>query len=69
MGFFDRLRTVSRVMRRGGKLEGSRLLRLRPGLMFGVSAYELGLLASNRVDVRLKTLAQIKVSALVGCPF
>ncbi len=56
-------------MRRGGKYEAGRLLRLRPGVMFGVGAYELGLLASNRLDVRLKSLAQVKVSALVGCPF
>jgi hypothetical protein len=37
--------------------------------MAGVGAYETALLASGRVEVRLKTLAQIKASSLIGCPF
>ncbi len=69
MRFLDRLRATGRVLRRGGNPELGRLLRRRPGVMLGVSAYELGLLASNRLDIRVKSLAQVKVSALVGCPF
>lgn len=46
-----------------------RLLARRPAIMAGVSAYEAGLLASGRVDGRLKALGQIKTGALVGCPF
>lgn len=45
------------------------LLRRRPALLAGVGAYELALLVSNRVDGRLKALASIKTSALLGCPF
>ncbi len=46
-----------------------RLLAKRPMIMAGVGAYETALVASGRVGVRLKTLAQIKASSLVGCPF
>ena len=46
-----------------------RLLVKRPAILAAVSIYETALLASGRVDGRLKTLAAIKTSSLVGCPF
>jgi hypothetical protein len=45
------------------------LLRRRPLILAGVSAYETGLMASNRVDGRVKALATITASSLIGCPF
>jgi hypothetical protein len=45
------------------------LLRRRPPVLVGVAAYELSLLASGRVDARLKTMAALKASSEVGCPF
>jgi hypothetical protein len=45
------------------------LLRRRPALLLGVNAFEMAQLACGRVDARLKALAQIKTSALIGCPF
>lgn len=70
MGFIAKLKTYAGVLRQAKRpMETLRLLRQRPALMLGVNAYELGLLASSRVDTRLKALAQIKTSALVGCPF
>ena len=70
MGFIAKLKTYAGVIRQAKRpLDALRLLRQRPALMLGVNAYELGLMASSRVDTRLKTLAQIKTSALVGCPF
>ena len=70
MGFIAKLKMYAGVMRRAKRaIESLRLLRQRPALLLGVNAYELGLMASSRVDTRLKTLAQIKTSALVGCPF
>jgi hypothetical protein len=70
MGFIAKLRTYTGVLRRAKRpLDALRLLRQRPALLLGVNAYELGLMASSRVDTRLKALAQIKTSALVGCPF
>ena len=35
----------------------------------GVGAYELALDHARLVDAKLKALAEIKVAALVGCPF
>lgn len=46
-----------------------RMLVKRPAILAGMSAYETGLMASSRVETRLKTLAQIKAASLVGCPF
>jgi alkylhydroperoxidase family enzyme len=65
-----KLRAYARVMRQAKRpLEVVRLLRRRPALLLAVNGYEMALLASNRVEARLKALAQIKTSALIGCPF
>ena len=70
MRVLAKLKAYAQVMRSAKRpLEVLRLLRRRPALLLGVNAYELALLASSRVDTRLKALAQIKTSALVGCPF
>jgi hypothetical protein len=70
MRILAKLRAYARVLGTAQRpIETLRLLRRRPALLLGVNAYEMALLASNRVDVRLKALAQIKTSALVGCPF
>jgi len=72
MEMFRKLRAYGRVLagtryRRPPDLV--RLLAKRPAIMAGASAYETGLLASGRVDGRLKALGQIKTGALIGCPF
>jgi hypothetical protein len=72
MRLLDKLRAYGRVVSRTRYRRTPDLVRLlakRPALMAGVSAYETGLLASSRVDGRLKALAQIKTGALIGCPF
>ena len=70
MGLIARIRALLRVMRRKKRpMETQRLLRSRPALLMGVSSFEMALLASGRLDSRVKTLASIKTSALVGCPF
>jgi hypothetical protein len=46
-----------------------RWLIRRPAILAAVNAYELAQIASNRVDARLKCLAGVKTSSLVGCPF
>jgi hypothetical protein len=46
-----------------------RYLIRRPALLAAVSGYETALLVSSRADTRLKGLAQVKVSELIGCPF
>jgi hypothetical protein len=41
----------------------------RPQLLAGIGAYEGALFTSNRAEDRLKLLAQLRVSSLIGCPF
>jgi hypothetical protein len=72
MTLWASLRVYGRLMRRlrtRRMPEQYRILRRRPAILAGVSAYELGLLASNRLDGRLKGLASIKTAALIGCVF
>jgi hypothetical protein len=70
MGLIARFRALLRVLRRKKRpMETLRLLRQRPALLLGVNAFETALLASGKVDGRLKALASVKTSALIGCPF
>jgi alkylhydroperoxidase family enzyme len=46
-----------------------RLLVRRPTILAAVGTYETALLVSNRIDGRLKALAMLKASSLIGCPF
>ncbi|MGH3631068.1 MAG: hypothetical protein ACRDRL_26950 [Sciscionella sp.] len=72
MGLFANLRAYGLVLRRTRferVPEIVRLLSSRPGLAFGVGAYETGLLVSGRVEGRLKALATVKTASLIGCPF
>jgi hypothetical protein len=41
----------------------------RPQILAGIGAYETGLFVANRADTRLKALAQLRTSSLIGCPF
>ncbi|HZY66431.1 MAG TPA: hypothetical protein VFE21_11205 [Rubrobacteraceae bacterium] len=69
---FDKLRAYGKVFARVRARRVPDLVRLlakRPAIMAGVGIYETALLASGRVEVRLKTLAQIKAASLIGCPF
>lgn len=67
----DRLRAYSRVVPRArrNRTDLLRFLARRPALMAAVSGYETALLVSNRADPRLKLLATVKASSLIGCPF
>ena len=72
MGLLAKLRGYAGVMSKRDKsrpLEPLVLLRKRLALMLGVNGMELAQLGSGRVESRLKSLAQLKTSALVGCPF
>ncbi|MGH9055424.1 MAG: hypothetical protein ACRDYY_06100 [Acidimicrobiales bacterium] len=72
MGMISNLRAVTKVMRAtrfDHQPEHLRLIARRPGIAFGVGAFETGLMASGRVDARLKSLAELKTSSLIGCPF
>ena len=70
--FLDKLRAYGKTLASARYDEAPDLLRLllkRPAMLMGISAYETALLVSSKVDSRLKMLASIKTSSLVGCPF
>jgi hypothetical protein len=72
MRLLDKARAYARVMRRPSYRRPPELVRLlsrRPQIALAVSTYETALLASGRVEGRLKALAAIKAGSLVGCPF
>ncbi len=70
MGFIEKLKVLAGVLRRAKRPPDTlRLLRQRKPLLLGVNLFELAMLVSGRVDARVKALAQIKTSALIGCPF
>lgn len=72
MGFFRKARMIAGIMgrvRSQGTPELARILRRRPAIAMGVSGYELGLMASNRVEDRLKSLASLKAASLIGCTY
>ena len=46
-----------------------RLLFRRPAFLVGVGAFEAADLLSNRVEPKVKYLATLKTSSLIGCPF
>jgi hypothetical protein len=72
MGLFANLRAYGRVVAKARCHRVPDLVRLlarRPGIAVGVGAFEMGLQGSGRVDARLKALATVKTSGLIGCPF
>lgn len=72
MRLLEKLSAYRRVLSRPRYTEvptSARLLVRRPAIMAGVGVFETALLASGRVDSRLKVLAQVKTGALIGCPF
>lgn len=72
---FDKVRAYGRAFarilprRREVPADLLRLLAKRPALMGAVGTYETALILSGQVDSRLKALASLKSSALIGCPF
>ena len=61
------LRVLLRARRNRSDL--LRFLVRRPLVLGAVGAYETAVLLSSRLDTRLKCLASVKTSSLIGCPF
>jgi len=57
-------------LKRFGKvLDPLKVMSHHNAILFGSAAFEMALERAKKVDARLKELAQIKVAALVGCPW
>ena len=71
MRLIDRLQAYARILPDGrrNRTDALRYLVRRPALLGAILAYEVAVLASNRVDPRVKYLAMLKSSSLTGCPF
>ncbi len=65
------LRAYASIAKRGRRNQTDlvRYLARRPALLLANWAYETALVASNRVEPRVKTLAVTKAASLTGCPF
>ena len=46
-----------------------RLYSHHPTVLFGTSIYELAQQRANHLEPRLKTLVQLQVARMVGCPW
>ena len=71
MRLLRRLRGYVRLLPRArrNRTDLLRYLIRRPALLAAVGGYEAAVLASNRVEPRLKYLAAVKASTIAGCPF
>jgi AhpD family alkylhydroperoxidase len=71
MRWLRRMRGQVRVVARARehRLDLPKWLLRRPVLAIGIGASEMAETFSNRVDYRLKLLAQQRVAAMVGCDF
>ncbi len=57
------------IRRRVGRLSDTwRIAAHAPGLLLGWALHEAALERARTVDHRLRTLAQLKTSVLIGCP-
>jgi len=66
-----RLRAYRRVLGKASRNQTDLMKYLvrRPAILGAVGVYETATLFSNRVDVRMKYLAGLRTSSLIGCPF
>lgn len=69
MALLRRMRAYGSLRPRRNRTDLLRWLVRRPALLAAVTVYETGTLLSNRAPDRLKSLAQIRASSLIGCPF
>ena len=71
MRLMKRLRAYLRIAPRGRRnsTDALRYLVRRPVLLAAIGGYETAVMASNRVEPRLKYLATMKAAGLTGCPF
>jgi hypothetical protein len=61
--------TISKLTGKADIGDALKLIAHRPRLLFGTLMMEMGQGQSNAVPATLKTLASLRVSTLVGCPY
>ncbi len=71
MKLLKRLLAYARIMRKANRnqTDAVKYLARRPALATAIGAFEMATMFSNRTDLRLKYLAGMRASALIGCPF
>lgn len=71
MNIFSQVRSYWRVLpsARRNRLDLLVWLRHRPQILAATAVYETALVASARMDMRLKQLAELKTAALVNCEY
>jgi deazaflavin-dependent oxidoreductase (nitroreductase family) len=67
----DKLRAYGATVGRGraNRTDLVRHLVRRPAILAAIFGYETATLVSGKLSPRLKTLAEVKASGLIGCPF
>jgi hypothetical protein len=71
MRFLRRLFAYLRIARKAkrNRTDAIKYLVRRPAIATAITAYEVAVMVSNRVDIRTKYLASMRASSLIGCPF
>ena len=69
--FVGKLKAYAAVLpnAKRNRLDLVRFLARRPALLLAVGGYEGAVLVSSSVDSRIKALASVKTSSLIGCPY
>jgi hypothetical protein len=60
-----------RVLRsaKRNKTDLTKYVARRPAIAAAIAGYETAIFFSNRMDTRAKTLATVRTSSLIGCPY
>lgn len=68
---FTKMRAYARVLPKANRNRSDlvRYLARRPAILLAVAGYEAAGFVSGRVDNRIKALASVKASSMIGCPF
>jgi hypothetical protein len=71
MTLLRRLLAYARIARKAtrNQTDLTKYLVRRPAILAAVGTYETATFISNRAPVRVKYLATVRTSSLIGCPF
>ncbi len=69
--FIEKIRAYAKVIPRASRNRGDLVgwMWRRPQLLGAIGVYESALLSSGQAPTRLKALAMLRTSSLIGCPF